>query len=40
MEASMILNYSKKADVSSPNIFAAWQILVIWAWAIFMRTAK
>jgi hypothetical protein len=40
MEASMILNYSKKAALSFPNTSAAWPIPGIWVWVIFMRTAK
>jgi hypothetical protein len=40
MEANMTSNYSKTMPVSSLNIFAFWQMLVIKDWPNFMKIAR
>jgi hypothetical protein len=40
MEASMTSSYSKTMPVSSLNIFAFWQMLVIKDWQNFMKIAR
>jgi hypothetical protein len=40
MEANTISNCSKTMPVSSLNIFAFWQMLVIKGWRNFMKIAR